>query len=360
MEIAKILDIPPYSLNKTEKEQLFGPFLTELSRFHYVHCAGYGKMMDSIGFDPKKNYAHTDLPFLPVQLFKTMELHSTPKEEIVKTLSSSGTSGQARSKIFLNKENAANQTKALAKIVSSFIGTRRLPLIIIDSEEVTNERNRLSAFAAGVVGFSLFGYKKIHALNERMELDLERLLAFIKQHQGERILLFGVTFKVYRYFCEELEKSGAKPDLSNAVLIHGGGWKKLEKQAVSGKKFREKLNTLCGIQDVHDYYGMVEQTGSIYMECKFGNYHTSVFSDVVIRRAQDFSIANVGEEGIIQVLSLLPKSYPGHSLLTDDKGILRGEDDCRCGRLGKYFKMTGRVNHSEIRGCSDTYEESIR
>jgi phenylacetate-coenzyme A ligase PaaK-like adenylate-forming protein len=360
MEIAKILDIQPYSLNKTEKEKLFDSFLTDLSRYHYANCAHYSKIMDSLGFDPKKNYAHTDLPFLPVQLFKTTELYSIPKEEIVKTLSSSGTSGQTRSKIFLDKDNAATQTKALARIVSSFIGTKRLPLIIIDTEDASNERNRLSAFAAGVVGFSLFGYKKIYALNERMELDHERVLTFIKQHQGERILLFGATFKVYKYFYEALERSGVRPDLCNAVLIHGGGWKKLEREAVSADEFREKLNAVCGIRTVHDYYGMVEQTGSIYMECTFRHYHTSAFSDIVIRRMQDFSIAGIGEEGIIQVLSLLPKSYPGHSLLTDDKGILLGEDDCPCGRLGKYFKMTGRLTNSEIRGCSDTYEESVR
>ena len=48
-------------------------------------------------------------------------------------------------------------------------------------------------------------------------------------------------------------------------------------------------------------------------------------------------------------------SYPGHSLLTEDEGILLGEDDCRCGRLGKYFKIVGRIKNAEIRGCSDTY-----
>ena len=104
---------------------------------------------------------------------------------------------------------------------------------------------------------------------------------------------------------------------------------------------------------------MVEQTGSIYMECEYGHFHTSVFSDIIIRRAHDFSPADVGEEGIIQVLSILPKSYPGHSLLTEDKGILLGEDDCPCGRSGKYLKVTGRLEHAEIRGCSDTYDGKI-
>ena len=111
------------------------------------------------------------------------------------------------------------------------------------------------------------------------------------------------------------------------------------------------------MEKVHDYYGMVEQTGSIYMECEEGHLHTSIFSDIIIRDPKDFSECNYGEEGIIQTLSVLPKSYPGFSLLTEDLGVLLGKDDCKCGRLGKYFKINGRIKNAEIRGCSDTYED---
>ncbi|HXD94216.1 MAG TPA: acyl-protein synthetase, partial [Bacteroidia bacterium] len=242
----------------------------------------------------------------------------------------------------------------------SFIGPKRIPMIIIESENVIGTRNNLSASAVSVLGFSLFGSKKLYALNERMELNLEQLQVFIEHYKGEQVFIFGLTFMAYQYFYKELERLGVKLDLSNAILIHGGGWKKLEKESVSAKEFKKKLNDVCGVQKIHDYYGMVEQTGSIYMECEFGNLHASVFSDIIIRRAQDFSIANIGEEGIIQVLSLLPTSYPGHSLLTEDKGVLLGEDNCLCGRLGKYFKMTGRLQHAEIRGCSNIYEVSIK
>jgi hypothetical protein len=44
-------------------------------------------------------------------------------------------------------------------------------------------------------------------------------------------------------------------------------------------------------------------------------------------------------------------------LLTEDEGEILGEDDCPCGRLGKYFKIHGRVRGAEVRGCSDTYEK---
>ena len=92
------------------------------------------------------------------------------------------------------------------------------------------------------------------------------------------------------------------------------------------------------------------------MQCEEGHMHSSIFSDILIRRPYDFSIASIGEKGIIQTISLIPESYPGNSLLTEDEGILLGEDDCKCGRMGKYFKIVGRIKNAEIRGCSDTYE----
>ena len=93
------------------------------------------------------------------------------------------------------------------------------------------------------------------------------------------------------------------------------------------------------------------------MECECGHLHASIFSDVITRRKEDFSVCDFGEEGIIQVVSMIPESYPGHSILTEDQGIILGEDDCPCGRFGKYFKITGRVKNAEVRGCSDTYEQ---
>ena len=68
-----------------------------------------------------------------------------------------------------------------------------------------------------------------------------------------------------------------------------------------------------------------------------------------------FAPCAVGEPGILEVVSLLPRSYPGHCLLTEDEGRLLGEDDCPCGRKGKYFEVLGRLANAEIRGCSDTY-----
>jgi phenylacetate-coenzyme A ligase PaaK-like adenylate-forming protein len=314
--------------------------------------------MDIIGLDLQNLPEYDELPFIPVRLFKEFEIQSVKQDDIVKTLTSSGTSGQQVSRIFLDKITSANQTKNLAKIMSSFIGNKRLPMIILDSSSVIKDRRSFSARGAGIIGFSMFGYDKIYAFDDEMNLDVPQLLDFQKRHFSEPIFMFGFTFMVWQHLYKELVKHGEKPDLSNAILIHGGGWKKLISESVSNVEFKKSLYDVCGIkpENIHDYYGMVEQTGAIYVECEYGHLHTSVFSDVLIRRIKDFSLADLNERGIIEVVSISPESYPGHVLLTEDEGEILGEDDCPCGRLGKYFRVYGRIKGAEIRGCSDTYE----
>jgi Acyl-protein synthetase, LuxE len=202
----------------------------------------------------------------------------------------------------------------------------------------------------------MFSTDHLYALDEHMALDRAGIEAFLAKHAGSDLLLFGFTSIVWRHVVQELTRTGFAPDLSRGTLIHGGGWKKLLDQAVSSAVFKDTLRETCRIARVHDYYGMVEQTGTIAVECERGVLHVSIFSDVIVRRPQDFGVAAVGEPGIIQVVSVLPGSYPGHSLLTEDEGVLLGEDDCPCGRFGKYFKVSGRIRNAEIRGCSDTYQ----
>lgn len=354
-DYSEILTLPPFSLKKHEKNQLLTEKLLQLTIQHYLNCDMYKKILDGLGFDSNNVNSCYDIPFIPVSMFKELDLASVDKQDIFKVMTSSGTTGQVVSKIYLDKTTAGNQQKTLVKIVSDFIGASRMPMLVIDSPSVVKNREMFSARGAGILGFSIFGANKTYALDDDMNIDVSVIDAFLERHKGERILLFGFTFMVWQHFLKELLKLDHRFDLSNGILIHGGGWKKLTSEAVSHDEFKHRLNEVCGLSDIHDYYGMVEQTGCIYMECECGHLHASVFSDVITRRHLDFSPCDIGEIGIIQVLSMLPESYPGHSLLTEDEGIILGEDDCSCGRKGKYFKINGRLKNAEIRGCSDTY-----
>lgn len=355
LSVPELFALPPYSLSKATKKEALTKILKDLTLHHCTACTEYGRMMQGYGLDLDSIDDYSQIPFMPVSLFKLLDLKSVPDSDVFKTVTSSGTTGQTVSRIFLDKNNAAAQQKALVKIVSSFTGAARMPMLIIDSPSILKNRSHFPVRGAGILGFSIFGADKVYALDDEMRIDLPAVRAFLERHGNKKILLFGFTFMVWQCFYQELLKRGEHLDLSQGVLIHGGGWKKLAAEAVSPQEFQHRLANLCGLSEVHDYYGMVEQGGSIYMQCEHGHLHSSNFSDVIVRRPEDFSVCKYGEKGIIQVVSILPTSYPGHCLLTEDEGVVLGEDDCPCGRKGKYFSVLGRLLHAEIRGCSDAY-----
>lgn len=346
----------PYSLERTKKREIYKKALSKLTKHHYFSCFTYKKILDLLHYDIDRENELEEQPMIPVRLFKEYELVSVPRENIVKVMTSSGTSGQNVSKVFLDKENTKNQTKVLTEIFSSYIGNHRLPLLILDSRLVLKDRSMFSARGAGIIGFSTFGRDIVYALDEKMHLDLLAILEFLERHKEETILMFGYTYLVWQYVVCALQKMGYFLAVPKGILFHIGGWKKLRDQAVDRQQYCQAIQTVMGNVTVYNYYGMAEQLGSVFVECEYGHLHCSNYSDIVVRKPKDFSVAKMGEKGIIELISLLPVSYPGHILLTEDEGVILGEDDCPCGRKGKYFLINGRIKGAEIRGCSDTYE----
>lgn len=351
----KPTDITPYSLGQTAKQNYLLTELNRLTRTHYDACLEYRRLLDVLHNGCHAVDTLEAIPFLPVRLFKHYDLMSVPRKDVVKTMTSSGTSGQLVSKIFLDKLTASLQIKVLAGIVASFIGKHRLPMLVIDCPSIVSNRLKFSARTAGILGFSMFGRDVTYALNDDMDLDLEKIAAFVERHPDEDILVFGFTAIVWEHLIQVLESKGLTLPLTRGILLHGGGWKKLFSVAVSNQEFKDRLVRTTGICHIHNYYGMVEQTGSIFMECDAGHLHSSSNSEIIIRDPFDFSVCNDGKPGLIQLLSVIPHSYPGHSLLSEDVGELTGIDNCPCRRKGKTFRVLGRIKNAEIRGCSDTY-----
>lgn len=348
----------PFHLTKDEKTPLLLQKLNELTKLHMEQCPEYRAMIEKSGVSIEAQKLE-EVPYLPVQLFKLMDLKSIPQSDVVKVLTSSGTTGQQVSKIYLDKETSVAQTKTLVEVMKPILGEKRLPMIILDTKSVLKDRKSFSARGAGILGFSNFGRKHFYALNDDMTLDVEGLQAYLKEYKGQRILLFGFTFMIWQYVYKVARDQQLPIDFGNSVLIHGGGWKKLKDEAVDALTFNRLLKEQLGIEEVHNYYGMVEQVGSIFVECSHGHLHAPQFADVIIRDPITFKALPNGEQGLIQVLSELPKSYPGHSLLTEDLGTILGEDDCSCGWKGKYFTVAGRISKAELRGCSDTFQGGV-
>ena len=340
-EIKKFSD--PYGLDKINNK-VFDKLFLKLTKLHIKNNKKYKKFLHFF----KKNITKIeDIQPLPVRIFKKEKLVND-KVKVTKMLSSSGTSGD-KSNIYLDKDNSYNQIYVLTKIITEFLGGKRLPMLIFDQKP--KRSNEISASIAAINGFSIFGRDHTFALDEKGNLNIKDILNFIKKYTDEKKFIFGFTSNIYKYLIEN--KIQKKFTLDNSILLHGGGWKKLESKKIEKKLFNKILKSKLKIKKVINYYGLVEQTGSIFVECSYNFFHCSNYS-TVFTLDQNFNKLKFGEQGYLQLLSLLPTSYPGHNILTEDIGIIHGENDCKCGKGGKYFKVLGRIKKAELRGCSDT------
>ena len=337
---------------KKIKRLLIYKNLNLLTNHHFKNSKEYKKILTLLGYKQNKTYEIDKLPFIPVRLFKNHDLLSVKKEKIIKILNSSGTTNNQKSKIFLDKENATNQFKVLQKIMNRILGRDRLPMLIVDKKNTAQNRNSFNAKIAAINGFSLFGKDHTYLLDENDQIDYKLLNQFLEKNYRKTFFIFGFTSLIYENFIKKFLKKKIKYDFSNGILLHGGGWKKMENLKISNQIFKKKLIEKINRKDIHNYYGLVEQTGSIFIECKCGFFVASDFSEVLVRD-KDFISLKYGKKGFLQLMSLLPTSYPGQNILTEDVGELVDEKMCSCNMRGTKFKVHGRVTKAEIRGCSD-------
>ncbi len=329
---------------------LFLSKIHKLTKFHYKNSKEYKKIVDNLYFSKLKKNLES-IPFIPTNLFKYINLKSIPEKKIFKILKSSGTSSGKPSKIFLDKDNAYQQTKVLNELVSGIIGKKRLPMLIVDEKKNIEDPKQFDAKAAAILGFSIFGRNHHYLLKDNM-IDYENLNKFLQKYSDEKCLIFGFTSFIFEYLVKKLDKEKLEKHFSNAVIIHGGGWKKMEKLKISKDTLNKKLKKNLNIANIINYYGLIEQTGSIFFECeKCRAFTPSEYSEILIRD-KNFNVLSKNKKGFIQLLSLLPKSYPGHSILTEDIGEII-ENECPNCEGKKQFLVYGRVEKSEIRGCSD-------
>ena len=342
-----------FGLSQSARGAALVPELTELTDHHRAHCAPYDHILAALGIEREHRFdTVADLPWLPVRMFKTHDLKSVPDDEVFKVLTSSGTTGAGASRIYLDKAAAAEQTRQLARTLRTVLGDRRLPMLMVDTVGIIKNRRSFSARGAGVLGMATFGRDHVYVLDEQDQPDIQALQGFLAKHGGAPFLVFGFTFMVWQYLYQVAAEHGL--DLSNGILVHSGGWKKLIDQAVDNAEFRRRFAQDTGLTRIHNYYGMIEQIGTVFLEGPSGNsLYCPDFADVVIRDPETWAEQPVGTPGVIEVISTLPRSYPGHALLTEDLGVVHGIDDGDW--PGKRFSVLGRLPLAEARGCSDTF-----
>ena len=341
----------PFSLPIRKKNPWFFANLKKLSLYHYKYSKNYKLISDNIFNSITKVKEISDLPFVHSSIFKNFNLISKNTSDKILTFSSSGTTSSKQSKINLDPKTSLLQSKALSKIFSEIIN-RDKDIFFVENKNFLNSKESMSAKGAAIKGFSQLCNNKYFLLDNNNKINISILKDYLKKNQNKEFVIFGFTSSIWLNLIKEAKRKKIKLKKNQGILVHGGGWKKMHNERIDNDKFKNAVKSLLGLKQVYNYYGMIEQTGSVFLECEKGYFHCSIFSDIFIRNSK-LELSKIKEAGLIQTLSLLPLSYPGHNILTEDMGIIHGIDDCACGKKGKYFTVLNRVPNAELRGCSD-------
>lgn len=308
-----------------------------------------------------------DLPYLPVGVFKAdPPLALVAPEKIVRTLASSATTGQSPSRVVLDAQTSRRMAKGVTAIIRDFVGPARRPYLVIDTPESLAGGAQLGARAAAIQGLRNFATDIVCCLksNEPDEplIDEPKLRAFARQVGEGDALAYGFTYVVWRHLVQPLRAQGVTLHMPNVRLLHSGGWKRLQEQAVARAAYAAGVAGLfgCPAENVVDFYGMVENVGVIYPDCAHGNKHAPAFAEVIIRDPLTLHPVQVGEQGLVQVCSALATSFPGFAVLTDDIAEVIHYDGCPCGRRGIGFRFVKRVPKAELRGCGNIDNLRVR
>jgi hypothetical protein len=301
-----------------------------------------------------------DLPFVPVGVFKSdPPLSLVDGSEITRTLASSATTGQVPSRVVLDSATARRMTKGVMTIIRDFVGSSRRPYLVVDTPAALASNGELGARGAAIQGLRSFATEIVCCLSVdadgNLRLESDKLFECAKRWQDVEVLVYGFTYVIWNHLVKPLQSAGVRLDLPNVRVLHSGGWKRLQQEAVSKEAFAQGVAATlgCSPDRVIDFYGMVENVGVVYPDCHQGNKHVPAFADVIIRNVLTLEPVTVGQQGLVQVSSVLPTSFPGFLLLTEDIAELIHEDGCPCGRRGTAFRFIGRAPKAEIRGCGN-------
>ena len=359
----------PYELPDAIKTIKFKRALSESYRHHIAHCSLYHRFCEKKGFSIHNDFELSDFPYIPVNIFKKINLMSIPGEHAVKILRSSATSGNTSSKIYIDKTTQKRQVTSLVSLLNSYLGQQRQPFLImdVDPNQSQNLSLELSARSAAVRGFLIAASSAEYGmtLNKgQPKVNTEQIIKTLNKHQKDNIplIIFGYTYVLHESICKALRELKQEFKLNNAIVFHIGGWKKLQQKAVTRDTFNQNIESLFGIppERIYDIYGFSEQLGLLYIDHASEVKCCPATSEIIIRCPKTLKPLPDGEVGLVEMITPMPTSYPGIAVLLDDLGVITSRQPSKNGRHGTKFKILGRVpTTTAVRGCGDVLAEVL-
>lgn len=352
---------PPFS-RSPEHVDLFVRSFRQACVHHFDHNALFQAFCRDAGFDPHGIQTEQDLERVPpilVTVFKENHLVSTALENVVLTLTSSGTSGQ-KSVQRLDAFSLSNVERMATNVFTALrLTSREAVNYLCFTYDPEAARDLGTAYTDRLLT-GMTRVARVHytftwnAAQNRFVYDTHQTLEVLEQFQESGLPTRILGFPAFLH--QLLRESGRCFELgSRSYVITGGGWKELESQKIAKPAFRAFTAERLGIpvENVRDLFGMVEH-GIPYVDCDLGALHIPNYSRVLVRSPDTLQILPQGEVGLLHLLCSYNTSYPCISLLTTDWGRV-GTCTCRLG--GQTIELMGRAGISKHKGCAITAAE---
>ncbi len=323
------LMITPDEIFAIASKKEFEKITLKVFRFQYENNSVYQAFCEHLNKKPINVKQISDIPFLPIQFFKSNTILSTTESPKI-IFSSSGTTGMATSKHYVTDvslyENSYNKAFAqfygniedycVLALLPSYLEREGSSLIYMVEDLISRSNHPKS-------GFYLHN---LEALSQTI-LTLEQ--------EGQNTLLIGVTYALL----DLIEHK--KFDLKNTIIMETGGMKGKRKELIR-EELHEILSEGFGVSAIHSEYGMTELLSQAY-SLGDGIFECPIWMDVMIRDTEDaLSYVETGKTGGINVIDLANINSCSF-IATQDLGK-KYEN--------KTFEVLGRFDNSDIRGCN--------
>ncbi|MFK7812869.1 MAG: acyl transferase [Maribacter sp.] len=321
MNKASVFDIK----NKSE----FEVKTLEVFQFQYQNNSIYHEFCSYLGRNPKNVKQLREIPFLPIEFFKSKTI-LTGQEKLQISFSSSGTTGSSTSQHHVSDLRIYERSYLTAfekfygdirdycvlALLPSYLERKGSSLIYMVDDLIKKSQHSDSGFYLD----------EFDSLKNRL-LQLDAL--------GSKVLLIGVSFALLDF----IEKHPIQ--LKNTVVMETGGMKGRRKEMIRNE-LHQILRQGFGVDKIHSEYGMTELLSQAYSKGN-GIFKTPSWMKILIRDTEDpLTFHNKGKTGGINVIDLANINSCSF-IATQDLGKLQEDNS---------FEILGRFDHSDVRGCN--------
>lgn len=313
-----------------QSEEDFEQVAIEVFQYQHENCLPYRKFCDLLNTNPKQVAKFTDIPFLPIEFFKSHKVFDKLKSEVESIFTSSGTTGMERSQHYVasNKIYEESFLRAFKQfygkttdytilaLLPSYLERDGSSLIYMVDRLIKDSNNPSSGFY-------------LHNTQELVTKLLEQ------EKLGKKTLLIGVSYALL-----DLIEDFDLPALQHTIIMETGGMKGKRKELIK-QELHKILAEGFGVSHIHSEYGMTELLSQAYSE-ENGFFYTPPWMRVLTRDTEDplsYVEYVTGGINVIDLANLHSCSF----IATQDLGKLH---------LDGSFEIIGRFDNSDIRGCN--------